>query len=246
MFFSHEILFLVVLNFLNTYKKRWFFLVSQQVWCSGFGSAFVGWQRSRCLRTRRSRTEVVWIVAADIAITRRGFIINIAIDRGEIRACRGGGEEVRSNEAAAEGVVEEVFGRAARIVDGDTFWLARLKVRLWGVDSPELQQGCVAEGKVWHCGEEARAKLRSIVAGGEVRCVVRGRSYDRVVGRCFVGSEDIGEALVVGGLAVEDARYSGGTYGVRQAEARMGAMGMWRGCFTEPRRWRARQRDCGE
>ena len=105
------------------------------------------------------------IVAADIAITRRGFIINIAIDRGEIRACqgKGGGEEVRSNEAAAEGVVEEVFGRAARIVDGDTFWLARLKVRLWGVDSPELQQGCVAEGKVWHCGEEARA-LRSIVA----------------------------------------------------------------------------------
>ena len=94
----------------------------------------------------------------------------------------GGGEEVRSNEAAAEGVVEEVFGRAARIVDGDTFWLARLKVRLWGVDSPELQQGCVAEGKVWHCGEEARAKLRSIVAGGEVRCVVRGRSYDRVCG----------------------------------------------------------------
>ena len=166
--------------------------------------------------------------------------------RGDSCLSGGGGEEVRSNEAAAEGVVEEVFGRAARIVDGDTFWLARLKVRLWGVDSPELQQGCVAEGKVWHCGEEARAKLRSIVAGGEVRCVVRGRSYDRVVGRCFVGSEDIGEALVVGGLAVEDARYSGGTYGVRQAEARMGAMGMWRGCFTEPRRWRARQRDCGE
>ncbi len=167
--------------------------------------------------------------------------------RGGASCLSGRRSEVRSNEAAAEGVVEEIFGRAARIVDGDTFWLARLKVRLWGVDSPELQQGCVAGGKVWHCGEEARAKLRSIVAGvDEVRCVVRGRSYDRVVGRCFVGSEDIGEALVVGGLAVEDARYSGGAYGVREAEARMGAMGMWRGCFTEPRRWRARQRDCGE
>ena len=117
-------------------------------------------------------------------------------------------------ESTQEGVLEKVAGRVVRIVDGDTFWLARLKVRLWGVDSPELQQSCVAaEGEVWRCGEEARARLRSVVGAGEVRCVVRGRSYDRVVGRCFVGAEDVGGALVVGGLAVEDARYSGG--GVR-------------------------------
>ena len=174
--------------------------------------------------------------------------------RGGAACSLGSRSEVRSFEAG-EGAVEEIVGRASRIVDGDTFWLARLeeegegvvrKVRLWGVDSPELRQACVAEGEMWRCGEEARARLRSMVGGDEVRCVVRGRSYDRVVGRCFVGVEDVGEALVVVGLAVEDARYSGGFYGVREAEARTGGMGIWRGCFTEPRRWRARQRDCGE
>ena len=171
-------------------------------------------------------------------------------ERGGAACSRGRRSEVRSLKAekgAEEGAVKEIFGRAERIVDGDTFWLAHLKVRLWGVDSPELRQGCVAEGEVWRCGEEARAKLRSIVAGRDgVRCVVRGRSYDRLVGRCFVGAEDVGETLVVGGLAVEDARYSGGIYGGREAEARTAEMGMWRGCFTPPRRWRASQRDCGE
>ena len=164
--------------------------------------------------------------------------------RSEARAIKA---EKGAQKSKQEGVLEKVAGRVVRIVDGDTFWLARLKVRLWGVDSPELQQSCVAaEGEVWRCGEEARARLRSVVGAGEVRCVVRGRSYDRVVGRCFVGAEDVGGALVVGGLAVEDARYSGGEYRESEAKARVGRVGMWRGCFTEPRRWRASQRDCGE
>ena len=126
----------------------------------------------------------------------------------------------------AQEAVKEFFGRAERILDGDTFWMVgfgyegeglgegvlRRKVRLWGVDSPELQQGCIAEGEVWRCGEAARAKLRSMLGrGDQVRCVVRGRSYGRLVGRCFVGLEDVGEALVGGGLAVEDTRYSGGS-----------------------------------
>ena len=140
---------------------------------------------------------------------------------------------------------KEIFGRVERIVDGDTFRLEGIvnNVRLWGVDSPELRQNCVADGEIWRCGKEARARLRSIAGGDEVSCDVKGRSYDRIVGRCFVGKEDIGEVLVGEGLAVEDARYSKGFYGVRQAEARRGRMGMWRGWFTKPRRWRNSQRD---
>ena len=96
--------------------------------------------------------------------------------RGGASCSSGRRTEVRSLEAG-EGAVEEIFGRAERIIDGDTFWLARQdenvvkKVRLWGVDSPELRQGCVAEGEIWRCGEQARAKLRSMVAG-ETRFVV--------------------------------------------------------------------------
>ena len=179
-------------------------------------------------------------------------------NRGGASCLKGRRSEVRAIKARdgaalrdrGEGVVEEIVGRASRVVDGDTFWLARLevvrKVRLWGVDSPELGQGCVVGGEVWRCGEEARSKLRSMVGDGEVRCVVRGRSYDRLVGRCFVGVDDVGEALVLGGWAVEDVRYSGGKYGEGEAEARTEGVGMWRGCFTKPRRWRAQKRDCGE
>ncbi len=157
--------------------------------------------------------------------------------RGGAECSGGSRSEVRSP--------KKIFGRVERIVDGDTFRLEGIvnNVRLWGVDSPELRQNCVADGEIWPCWKEARARLRSIAGGNEVSCVVKGRSYDRIVGRCFVGTKDIGEALVGEGLAVEDARYSKGFYGVRQAEARRGRMGMWGGWFTKPWRWRNRQRD---
>ncbi len=158
-----------------------------------------------------------------------------------------GGAEC-SGGSRSEVLPKEIFGKVERIVDGDTFRMEGIvsNVRLWGVDSPELRQDCFEKnGEIWRCGKEARTRLRSIVAGAdEVSCVVKGKSYGRLVGRCFVGTKDIGEALVGDGLAVEDARYSRGRYGVRQAEARTAKMGIWRGCFTKPRRWRKRQRNC--
>ena len=30
-----------------------------------------------------------------------------------------------------------VVGSVTRIVDGDTFWIGRTKIRLWGIDAPE-------------------------------------------------------------------------------------------------------------
>jgi endonuclease YncB( thermonuclease family) len=49
-----------------------------------------------------------------------------------------------------------VEGRA-RVVDGDTLEVGGRKVRLFGIDAPELDQTCDAEGQLWACGAEARA-----------------------------------------------------------------------------------------
>lgn len=108
-----------------------------------------------------------------------------------------------------------ILGRA-EIIDGDTVALtvrgARVKVRLQGVDAPELDT---------RAGRAARTALRRIVGNASVRCELTGiQSYDREVGVCFGGDgRDIGAAIIAEGLALDCPRYSGGRYTALETEA---------------------------
>lgn len=91
----------------------------------------------------------------------------------------------------------EVSG-VAHVVDGDTVHLATpgsdkiVKVRLQGVAAPERGEAG---------GAAATRFVEQMAEGREVRCELDGsRSKDRVVGICFVGSQDIGAALIAAGL----------------------------------------------
>ncbi|MBL0770024.1 thermonuclease family protein [Sphingopyxis sp. DHUNG17] len=127
----------------------------------------------------------------------------------------------------------------ARVVDGDSLDFGGIAVRIYGIDAPELAQGCERSGQSWPCGREAAAKLAELVARGSVAC--EQRDYDdhgRVVSTCRVGSTDLGEAMVNAGLAVAFTQFSTQYVGA-EARARDARVGLWAGSFQMPADYRA-------
>lgn len=94
------------------------------------------------------------------------------------------------------------------VVDGDTLDVEGDRIRLWGIDAPELGT---------RDGEAAAAFLRSLVGGvgrGELMCeTFYFDRYGRRVARCEVsGGDDIACQMVSAGHAVDWPRYSDGYY----------------------------------
>lgn len=132
------------------------------------------------------------------------------------------------------GVETDVAGPAFAI-DGDTLEVAGRRVRLAGIDAPELQQSCGALNQQWPCGADARAALEMAVQRGLVRCTGRAQDvYHRLVAICRVGDVDLAGELVRVGLAMSAGRYS-----ALEAEARATRQGIWSGPFEHPADWRA-------
>jgi endonuclease YncB( thermonuclease family) len=152
---------------------------------------------------------------------------------------------------------EQVFDGPFRVEDGDTLVDGDRRLRLLGIDAPELSQICSGEGADpadWPCGRRARRALLQLMtqdtvgkgtpaesapATGALEC--RGTSVDRY-GRflvvCQRGHGSINAAMVRAGMAVATGN---GRYGDDQALAQKARAGLWRGSFETPRLWRQRQ-----
>jgi len=125
------------------------------------------------------------------------------------------------------------------IVDGDTFDLGTIRIRLWGIDAIESEQRCFANGGSWDCGAEATKSLKEHLRGQKVECVVQSKDhFGRTVAKCTANGEDIGGWLVRTGMALDFARYSKGAYAKQEREAHSSGAGIWRGSFEMPWKWR--------
>ncbi|WP_297772463.1 thermonuclease family protein [uncultured Roseovarius sp.] len=102
------------------------------------------------------------------------------------------------------------FGGPVRVVDGDTLDVGAVRVRLHGIDAPELGQICTnPDGATWDCGSWVADQLRARIATREARCnAVDTDRYGRTVATCSVAGQDIGRMLVSGGLALAYRKYS--------------------------------------
>ena len=116
--------------------------------------------------------------------------------------------------STGEELVRETFTRCgigrgrACVVDGDTFKLGDRKIRIQGIDAPEVHPAqCPEEAKL---GEQATVKLLTLLNQGQVRMSGwshrRRDQYDRelmtVTQKRADGSTlDIGEEMVASGLA---------------------------------------------
>lgn len=141
---------------------------------------------------------------------------------------------------SAPGLAQPVSGEAS-VIDGDTLVIGAEKIRLFGIDAPELDQTCSLEGKDWACGEEAAAQLRGVTAGQIVRCDGTERDpQGRLVAVCSSAGYDLGATMVEYGWAVAFRRYSS-KYIAHEYRAKAAKAGIWRSDFILPQEYRSQR-----
>ncbi len=138
---------------------------------------------------------------------------------------------------------------ATHVSDADTLWVttpegARLKLRLLGIDAPEIcQQG----------GKAASDQLKARVLRQRVRVESRARDdYGRALARVWLASEPqpdsanaINAWLVAQGLAWSDGQPGRGQYGAQERSARDRKLGVHAQVGAElPRDFRKRHGPC--
>lgn len=109
--------------------------------------------------------------------------------------------------------------------DGDTLRCGSERIRLFGVDAPEVRRG---KKPAEPFAYEARDELIKLTRG-RVGCrfVERDR-YGRFVGKCWSAlSPDVNAAVIRSGFATEYRRYSKGAYRSAEAEAQARGRGLW-------------------
>lgn len=91
------------------------------------------------------------------------------------------------------------------VIDGDTIAIGEIRIRLAGIDAPELDHPY---------GRNAKGALIGLCRGQIVTATVTGDlSHDRVVARCALpDGRDLAAELVAMGLALDWSKFSGGCY----------------------------------
>ncbi|EAK1188929.1 thermonuclease [Campylobacter upsaliensis] len=132
---------------------------------------------------------------------------------------------------AQKNLEKELTGKVSRVIDGDTIELlaktskenpynhiAKLKIRLYGIDAPELKQAY---------GKEAKEFLSALVLKQEVSLIIENKDkYERIVGTIFLKGQDINKEMVKNGYAHAYESFSK-KYLAEQADAKMFKLGLW-------------------
>lgn len=130
--------------------------------------------------------------------------------------------------------------RGFRIVDGDTLVLGSEKIRLEGIDAPELAQTCLnADGRTWACGKQAKRHLQRLTSAGRVTCEGDALdAYDRRIATCYADGINVNAEMIRSGHALAFRRYST-AYVLDEEMARLSGTGLWAGTFERPWDYRA-------
>ncbi|MFC3118726.1 thermonuclease family protein [Jhaorihella thermophila] len=97
-----------------------------------------------------------------------------------------------------------------RVIDADTWRVGGEKVRLFGIDAPELGQPCTwPDRRDRDCGRWAAQETRRRFEGRTAICErIATDRYGRTVARCFVEGADAARVMVSEGIAFAYRRYS--------------------------------------
>ena len=137
--------------------------------------------------------------------------------------------------------VPDITG-SAYVIDGDTINISDVRIRLNGIDTPEIEQTCRTNGLIWHCGVEAAKAMRHLTKGKTVTCVGDAKDqYGRLIANCFVGKLNLNAAMVEAGMALA-YRYYSLEYIEQEDFAREAKQGLWSGEFVAPWDWRKGKR----
>jgi micrococcal nuclease len=100
--------------------------------------------------------------------------------------------------------VRELRGRAW-VIDGDTIDICGTRIRLAGIDAPEMDHPY---------SKSAKWALVNLCKGQEVRAIFEGDlSHDRTVATCFLpDGRDLSAEMVKAGMAIDWPKFSRGKY----------------------------------
>jgi endonuclease YncB( thermonuclease family) len=184
--------------------------------------------------TRRARGLAPW---------RTTLVATLVVTVMAAGACADGAATTHTSSKTRSITAARVIKGRATVIDGDGLEIGGTKIRLFGIDAPEIDQYCQRnDGTRWRCGHYASVELDRLVASHEVSCAARTvDQYDRSVAVCRVGDVDVAEMQVRHGWAVAYRKFSK-DYVDDEDVARASKLGLWAGRFEMPWAWRERAR----
>ena len=130
----------------------------------------------------------------------------------------------------------------AKIIDGDTIHINFNKIRLHGIDAPEINQNCNYEGKEWECGKKSKDFLIKVINTNSVNCQVLGKDrYNRYIAVCYSNKLNLNKTMVKNGWAISYQYYSK-DYLDEEFIAKSKKLGIWKGEFIEPYLYRKKNK----
>ena len=139
--------------------------------------------------------------------------------------------------------INSIYGKA-EVIDGDTIKIKGKKIRLFGIDAPEVDQICFKSSNPYHCGHTAAKALIRYTKNKRIYCYYTELDkYKRILGTCNYGEgiKDINSSMVSSGYAVAYIRYSK-KYLKDEEFARNNKLGLWKGTFERPEEWRKKKK----
>ena len=114
-------------------------------------------------------------------------------------------------------------GKAVSIHDGDTITILQnkqqIKVRLFGIDAPELKQPY---------GKKSKQFLANLIADKVVEVEENGKDrYKRTIGTIYLNGADINAQMVANGYAWAYRKFSK-KYTAQESQAKSQKLGLWR------------------
>ena len=114
-------------------------------------------------------------------------------------------------------------GKVVSVHDGDTVTVLQdarqIKVRLYGIDAPELKQPY---------GKKSRQFLANLIAGKVVEVNENGKDrYKRTIGTIYLDGKDINAQMVEAGYAWAYRKFSK-KYAPQESGAKYQKLGLWR------------------
>ena len=134
-----------------------------------------------------------------------------------------------------------------KVIDGDTIQIKSYKIRLEGIDAPEIRQKCKKPylqiiflnfQKEYYCGQISKKKLSQKIGNKPIKCILFGKDrYKRYLAKCLKDKVNLNRWMVRNGYALAYRRYSK-VYILDENFAKEEKLGLWKGTFIKPEKWR--------